>query len=96
MLLLALCAVALQVYDVTGFVESDCADQTPPSGTDTGPCAMLSGSSMTCQTDLHTMYPTRYKAKGYYVSLVCPVTCDSCGPGPFGVVLVLFWGYGMA
>ena len=94
MLLLALCAVALQVYDVTGFVESDCADQAPPRGKDTGPCAALSSGSVKCETDLHTIDPSQ--PKGYLVSLACPVSCDSCGPGPFGVVLVLFWGYGMA
>ena len=95
-LLLAVSAIALQAYDVKGFVESDCADLAPSGGGKESLCQMLSApnSPISCSTDMHTLGPS--DVAGTYVSLVCPVTCDACGAGPFVVVLVLFLAYGMA
>lgn len=99
LVLLLFSAIALQVYDVQGFVKSDCADAASTGGTVSGPsmCQILTlpNPPYTCSTDLHTVGDGT-APQGSYVSLLCPVTCDACGAGPFGVVIVLFLSYGMA
>ena len=96
MLLLLICGILLQAYDVASFVTSDCADLAGSGAAKPSPCEMLhlTDSPMHCDTDLHTLNSAT--PAGSPVSNICPVTCKACGTSPFIVTILLFAGYGFA
>ena len=115
LVLLSICVISFQVFDVKVFTTRPCSDCTSTSwGYDnsvSGSCyaaahlcqAIKNASSpITCSYEIPPSGPGidhwdyQYVPKGVVLDLLCPESCGTCGPAPFGVVVLTLLGYGMA